>query len=106
MLTKPVLLRVILCCTSIKISVRRSSRLTEAQEAGFKVLWLHLPIMLGLRLAWATGVEAGMGLREMRGSKRVRSYPRVHRGPGIWRPGAEGKGTTASVVMSSVRFDM
>lgn len=87
------------------MSVRHSSRLTEAQEAGFKVLWLHLPIVVGLRLAWAAGVEAGMRLGEMRGSKGARSYPRVHRGPGIWRPGAEGKGTTASMIRSSVKFD-
>lgn len=105
MLTKPCLLHETPWCVSIKISVRRSSRLTEAQEAGFKVLWLHLPIMLGLRLAWAAGVEAGMGLREMWGSKGVRPYPWVHRGPGIWRPGAEGKGTTASVVRFSVKSD-
>lgn len=52
---------------------------------------LHLPIMLGLRLAWAAGVDAGMWLREMRGSKGARSYARVHGGPGIWRPGAESK---------------
>lgn len=68
----------------------------QQQRAGFKVLWRHLPIMLVLRLAWAAGVEAGMGLRKMGGSERVRTYARVHRGPGIWRPGAEGK--------SSVKF--
>lgn len=105
MLTKPGHLRVMFWCTSVKISVRCSSRLTEAQEAGFKVLSLHLPIMLGLRLGRAAGVEAGMGLREMGGSKGVRPYPRVHRGPGKWRPGAKGKGTTTSVVRSSVKFD-
>lgn len=69
------------------------------------MLWVHLPIMLGLRPAWAAGVEAGMGLREMGGSKGGRPYPRVHGGPGIRRPGAEGKGTTASVVRSSVELD-